>query len=430
MERIVYNTGRLVLDPDWRAWVNDQYGSLAKAQQIWGFTAPLDGSGQLTNPLDDQMQNDGPWRIMVAAYRRFLDDYLGRNLGADRAPDPPQRSGYAADLSQLDHDDVRRTMTTPVTTSERAPPTWTSSRRNDIRRCALARQPGRMASSPPTAATGPAANRWSGRNSARISARMAAIRLHGRHRQPSATRMMRQVADDGSNGASVWWWPGGSGPLDGTDFGIIDPDGTPRACAKTLAQWNASFAAAPPDLTSDPPATLIVDRDTDARGSYGLFLNNQDRYVQTRQAGRSVILADQGTGTDTSTMPLIQVGNVPYEGSGPLKFANAEFAGIHVVCPSLDVTVENGATLAVPSGAICQVTPTLVNTGEAQWLPGSAPSRGVILHTSAGDLPLPASLGSAPANRDGAADGHHGTERDGVERTAENRWAPAILARF
>ena len=28
------------------------------------------------------MENDGPWRIMVAAYRRFLDDYLGRNLGA------------------------------------------------------------------------------------------------------------------------------------------------------------------------------------------------------------------------------------------------------------------------------------------------------------------------------------------------------------
>ncbi|MBZ5625711.1 MAG: response regulator, partial [Acidobacteriia bacterium] len=78
---LVYNTGRLVLDPDWRAWVNDQYGSLAAAQEIWGFTAPIDGNGQLTNPLDDQMGNDGPWRIMVAAYRRFLDDYLGRNLG-------------------------------------------------------------------------------------------------------------------------------------------------------------------------------------------------------------------------------------------------------------------------------------------------------------------------------------------------------------
>ena len=209
--------------------------------------------------------------------------------------------------------------------------------------------------------------------------------------------MMRQVADDGSNGASVWWWPGGAAPLDGTDFGIIDPDGTPRACARTLAQWNASFAAAPPDLTSDPPATVTVDRDADARGSFGLFLNNQDRYVQSRQARQSVILTDQGTGADTSTMPLVQVGNVPYDGSGPLKFADAEFAGIHVVCPSLDVTVENGSTLTIPAGATCQATPTLVNTGQAQWLPGSAPGRGVILHTNAGDLALAASL--APLQR-------------------------------
>ena len=156
---------------------------------------------------------------------------------------------------------------------------------------------------------------------------------------------------------------------------------------------------------------VTVDRDADARGSYGLFLNNQDRYVQSRQARQSVILTDQGTGTDTSTMPLVQVGNVPYDGSGPLKFANAEFAGIHVVCPSLDVTVENGSTLTIPAGATCQATPTLVNTGQAQWLPGSAPGRGVILHTNAGDLPLAASLASAAANRDGAADLHDGTER-------------------
>src|ERR1035441_770241 len=91
-------------------------------------------------------------------------------------------------------------------------------------------------------------------------------------------------------------------------------------------------------------------------------------------------------------MPLIQVGNPPYTGSGPLKFANGEFAGLHIVCPSLDVTVENGSKVALRSGDTCQVTPTVVNTGEAQWLPGSAPSRGVILHTNAGDVQLTASL--------------------------------------
>src|ERR1035437_8785941 len=388
---LVYNTGRLVLDPDWRAWVNDQYGSLANAQQIWGFTAPLDGNGQLTNPLDDQMENDGPWRIMVAAYRRFLDDYLGRNLGAIARqirrsdPDTPLTYRNWTTMTPLHNDNTGYDIGSGAAhldffSPERYAPVlpWP-----DDRAYGLVTAYSRYR-------TGGKPVLWAefgadiGKNSGSPASRAAQAAI--------CDTMMRQIADDGSNGASVWWWPGGYAPLDGSDFGIIDPDGTPRASAKTLAQWNANFEAAPPDLTPDPPATLTVDRDTDARGSYRLFTHNYDSYVQTRQAGHSVILADQGTGTDTSTMPLIQAGNAPYAGTGPLKFANGELAGIHIVCPSLDVTVENGATLALPPGAICQVTPTLVNTGEAQWLPGSAPSRGVILHTNAGDLQLTASL--------------------------------------
>ena len=93
-------------------------------------------------------------------------------------------------------------------------------------------------------------------------------------------------------------------------------------------------------------------------------------------------------------MPLIQVGNVPYSGAGPLKFANAEFGGLRVVCPNLDVTVENNSTVQVPAGAVCQITATMVNTGEAEWLPASASSGGVVLQTSAGDVPLAAALPS------------------------------------
>src|SRR5690349_7790498 len=93
-------------------------------------------------------------------------------------------------------------------------------------------------------------------------------------------------------------------------------------------------------------------------------------------------------------MPTFKLASLPHAASGRLRFAEAGFGGIHIVCPNLDVTVENGSTLAIPSGAVCQVMPSLVNTGEAQWLPGAAPARGVVLHTGAGDLPLPAALPS------------------------------------
>jgi uncharacterized protein (TIGR03437 family) len=137
---------------------------------------------------------------------------------------------------------------------------------------------------------------------------------------------------------------------------------------------------------------LAIDRDADARGQYGLFLNWASQYAEARAAGEPVALVDQGTGTDTSSMPLIQVGNAPYSGTGPLKFANAEFGGLRVVCPNLDVTVENNSTVQVPAGAACQITANMVNTGEAEWLPGSAAGGGVVLHTSAGDVPLASAL--------------------------------------
>ena len=384
--------GRLVLDTDWRTWVDDQYGSLASAQQIWGFPAPLDDTGRLTNPGDDQIGNDGPWRIMVAAYRRFLEDYLGRNLGALarqlHRSDPDTLLTYRnwLTMTSAHNDNTGYDIGTAAAhldffEPERySPELWPDARAFGL---VTAYSRYRSGGKPVVWAEFGADIGARGGNSASRAAQAAVC-----------DTMMRLVSDDGSNGAAVWWWPGGYATSGGIDFGIIDPDGTPRACAVTLTQWNATNAAAPPDLSADPPASVTVDRDTDARGSYGLFVNNQERYVQTRQGGRFVVLVDQGTGTDTSTMPIIQTGNVAYAGAGPLKFANAEFAGIHIVCPNLDVTVENGSTLAIPAGAVCQAMPTLVNTGEAQWLPGSAPSGGVVLHTSAGDLSLPATLPS------------------------------------
>ena len=388
---LVPAAGRLVLDTDWRAWVNDQYGSQAGAETAWGFPGPLDSKGQLTNPSDEQIGNDGRWRIMVAAYRRFLDDYLGRNLGALarrlHRSDPDTLLTYRNWVTMLDYHNTFTGYDIGVAAAhldlfepEQYAPglSWP-----DARAFGLVNAYSRYRS-------GGKPVLWAefgyaiGANGGTSASRAAQATL--------CETMMRLVKDDGSNGAAVWWWPGTYGTQNNGDFGIVDPDGTPRACARTLSQWNATFTGAPPDLSADPAAILTIDRDADARGSYGLFLNNQERYVQTRQGGRSVVLADQGTGTDTSNMPMVQVGNENYSGAGPLKYANGEIAGIHVVCPNVDVTVENGSSLTIGAGAACQLTPSLVNTGEAQWLPATAPSRGVVLHTSAGDLPLSASV--------------------------------------
>ncbi len=386
----VEGLGRAVLDPDWRTWVNDQYGSLANAQQIWGIAPPLNSSGQLTNPTDDQIANDGSWRVMVGAYRRFLDDYLGRNLGV-----------VAREIHRTDANTLlsyRNWATMTVTgNSYTGYDLGTAAAHLDFL-------------SPESYDTSP----WPAHREWGFAVAYSRYRTGGKPVQwvefgynigldygnasslgaqaSLCDTFMLQIADDGSDADSVWWWPGGYSPQSNADFGIINPDGTVRGCALTLAQYGATFEKTPPQMGSGSPTTLTIDRDADARGQYGLFLNWAEQYAEARAAGQPVVLADEGTGTDTSTMPLVQVGDVPYSGTGPLKFANAEFAGLRVVCPNLDVTVENNSQVSVPAGAACQITATMVNTGEAQWLPASAAKGGVLLNTTLGDVPLNSAL--------------------------------------
>jgi uncharacterized protein (TIGR03437 family) len=384
--------GRSVLDPDWRSWVNDQYGSLANAQQIWGIAPPLDANGQLTNPTDNQFANDGSWRVMVDAYRRFLDDYLGRNLGLvarairQQDPDTPLTYRNWSTMTAVGNSSTGYDLGTGAADLDfLSPETYDISPWPEHREWGFATVYARYKS-------GGKPVQWVefGYNVGDEYGTFASL---GEEAAVCQTNM-QLVADDGSNADTVWWWPGGDSIFTASDFGIINPDGSLRACALTLAQYGATFQQTPPSIGSGSPVTLTIDRDADARGQYALFLNWGTQYAAARAAGEPVALVDQGTGTDTSTMPLIQVGNAPYSGTGPLKFANAEVGGLRVVCPNLDVTVENNSTVQVPAGAACQITATMVNTGEAQWLPAAASNGGVVLHSSVGDVPLSSALPS------------------------------------
>jgi hypothetical protein len=392
-------TARVLIDGAWRAWLIEQYGSTANAESAWSFTAPLDAKGQVSNPLDSQFQNDGPWRVMVAAYRRFADDYLGHGLGvgarAIRAAAPGtllsfrngsgtwsvynnQYVGYDLGVAAADVDFVS----------------------SELYGCCSGNG-------------GVSAMAWPAARGYGFGAAYGHYRAGGKpvywaeygfnvgltstaatlaSQESTADAMMRIVNEDGSAAASVWWMPGGWRSDSGDDYGILNPDGSPRASATTLAQWGATFAKTPPTQGSGTPVTLTVDRDADARGQYGLFVNFESQYLQAKEAGSPVVLKDAGTGTDTSSMPLVQVGNVPYSGTGPLKYANGEFAGIQVQCGAVIMQVENGGQLQVPASSTCELTPTLANTGSASWLPASKPKGGVVLHTSLGDLPIPSAL--------------------------------------
>ncbi|HOF41052.1 MAG TPA: hypothetical protein PLD73_13340 [Candidatus Hydrogenedentes bacterium] len=68
--------GRKCWDAEWREWIIERYGSIENAETDWQYRAPRESDGQVTNPLNPHVVEDGPHWRMMAAYRRFLDTIL------------------------------------------------------------------------------------------------------------------------------------------------------------------------------------------------------------------------------------------------------------------------------------------------------------------------------------------------------------------
>ena len=52
-------------------------GSVERAEKDWGVKARRDKAGRVISPPDSYFREDGEWRVMMAAYRRFMDEWYG-----------------------------------------------------------------------------------------------------------------------------------------------------------------------------------------------------------------------------------------------------------------------------------------------------------------------------------------------------------------
>lgn len=356
-------------DTAWRAWIDEQYGDLAAAERIWGTAAPRDDAGAVTNPPDALLESDGPHRVFVAAYRRFADDHISRHYGrvirhlelVDAEVLMGVRTGYggtgqAYPNRVMAYDLLSGAAHLDFTSPEGygLPPDWERGR-----------------------GTGfiTAYGRWAGAGKPvfwsefgqSIGPRGGSDESRELQRAIWDT-MYRVIADSDADAAAGWWWPGGWRLGEESDYGVLHPDGTPRASLLAAAEWGRRLEA--PQEMGDP-VRIAIDRDADSRGTHGLWQRHGEAYVAAREAGRPVELVTAGTGTTTGTMPRVQVGGVAYAGVGPLAHANAEIGWIR----SGDARLDNGATVA----ARAELRIELINTGEATWLPAAAGEGGCTL---------------------------------------------------
>lgn len=271
-------------DRDWEAWVVRRHGSLAAAETAWGCPLPR-AEGRLTNPADEQVSKDGPWRQMVLDYRRFLNELLHERYGRARelvrsvdphhlvsfrmsiAGDPTVNpaampydfAGLAEAVDLLEPEGYGR-----IGDWDHVKPGWFTTA---YARCVAPELPVLWAEFGYSV--------WSGPRQAPDRLEFAAAFYDD---------FYRMAYESGANGTVCWWFPGGYRVNERSDFGIINPDRSWRPVTHVVRRWAARLTAPRPTPTPDVWFTVDVGQDVD--GLSGLYRRLKDDFWKAADVGR------------------------------------------------------------------------------------------------------------------------------------------------
>lgn len=351
-------------DREWEQWVIERYGTIEHAEQNWDFPIPRDESGRVTNPSDEQLRTDGPWLKMAAAYERCADDVISRRYRE-----------VIRKIRPLDPNHL-------ISARSASQPSWTGWFAYDLLSCGKHfdfSSPEGYGLRPEEAGFTTAYARYAGNGKPVFWAEFgSSIYPYDPTGEKAAAQarlhrgFAQMLLDSGANGLASWWSVGGYRVDERSDFGIIAPDGTPRASALEL-QKQASAITSP--HSPRPPAVWVtIDRDLHAAAYQAVYENHKQAYVEAVKEGKMVGVRTAGIGTTSADCPLVAVGNVPYDGFNPLKFLNAEFNWVRLRNVRGEwQEVQTGDTVEVAAGQPLEAQVSVGNLGEAAWLAGGQP---------------------------------------------------------
>ncbi|MCS7253988.1 MAG: beta-galactosidase [Armatimonadota bacterium] len=373
-------------DAEWRKWLIENYGDIEAAERDFGFKLPRDDKGNVTVPMDEHLLKDGEWRIMAAAYRRFLDDFISRSYRRVcrfiRNLDPNHligaRTGYgggpfgAEGAFPFDHTAGAKHL------DFISPEGWNLGWLGQADEEQFA-----------SAAFITAYARWAGNGKPVFWAEFGLTLRHGsfsldwyddEERLKAQAKLYeafyRLIRITDADGAMGWWFPGGYRVDERSDFGLVNPDGTIRPAAEVARKWATAFMNMPM-VDRRQVAYITIDRDENARGPMALWLKHGDEASRLSRDGKLVMLRTDGTGKTCDEVPRLAIGNTKWEPMKPPKFINGEFNAVFI---SPDGKrwheVNDGDTvrlkeLGFGNAESLWLKVELGNTGEAAWLPPS-----------------------------------------------------------
>ncbi len=380
-------------DSAWRAWVIEQYGSMEAAEADWQFTGRRDEQQRLISPPDQHFREDGPWRVMMAAYRRFMDDATSRRWNQAhrklREIDPHHLISFRQG-NTLPHDFVFTG--TPKHIDFICPEGYAipHSEAGYFAAGFITKYVHYTTGGKPVVWSEFGQSVWDPQTMSPSPARIDEVADYHE-------LFYRMTLESGANGTVPWWWPGGYRVGEQSDYGIVHPDGTPRPAAELITRYGPRLRQ--PRTWPKPTVWFTMDRDAHAGGYWHVCFNTgAEAYRQAVEAGQHLGIRSAATGGNSANVPHVAIGNRPHTGQNPPKYLNAEFNWLQVRDASGQwVEATQDATIDVTPGEAVVARLSVGNTQETLWLaPDShlAPTGTVVLRSTDasqvnGQWPLP-----------------------------------------
>ena len=353
-------------DGDWAAWIDERYGSLANAELDWGVPVPRTPGGEITSPPDEQFEVDGKWRIMVAAYRRFMADIMNRQYNDAcqvlRKLDPNHLISYRqGNLPPVDYTLTSTHKYVDFFSMEAYsfPPKENGKNKvgfvNRYLSYALKDKPFMWNE---YGYGGP----W-GKHTRHLDGEDVAY-------QYEYVEMVNSEAyKNGANGIAPWWFPGGLRASEKTDFGITTPEGTLRPSGQSLKKYGKLYRDDPPGRP-EPDTWMTIDLDAHSGGLWHITNTvGADAYEEASEKGLCLGIKTRATGTTSANTPLLAVGNTEYNGTNPPKYLNAEFNWFRIKIGDGEwQEVKQGEKISIPQGEAILAQASVGNLQEATWL--------------------------------------------------------------
>ena len=349
-------------DTDWARWIDERYGSLASAEADWGMSAPrIDG--QVTSPSDQQFKDDGPWRVMVSAYRRFMDDSMSRHWNNVRRTINQLDPNHLISFRQGNLPPVDFTLTaTPKHVDffamegyGFAPTTKGTNAAGFVNRYIHFTTKGK-----PYLWVEFGADAWD-----RETMQPGEKQIEN---QGQCHELIHRVAfETGANGSAPWWLAGGYRISEKSDYGVLNPDGTLRPSGRLLQEYAARFKT--PRSYPKADEWFTMDRDFHS-GSHWRIINNEgaSAFGAAAAQGHQLGIRTPGTGTTSADTPLLAVGSTRYNGKNPPKYLDAEFNFLQVLnADGVWQEAEDGAVITVKAEEPVKARASVGNTQEATW---------------------------------------------------------------